>query len=378
MSRQKTRVRSGRVADAVRERSASFSPLATALIASASPSPTPTRLLAKKFVVAISAGAGSGGVVPGRNQREPLRNREAPVFLYLSVAVPGFPVFGARLMCVCARAHMRVCARGGKQGTWEPDNNILSFEGVSGSLTGSRWFPLGTAVVALREIEPGQAGSNILGGGNPARSVEQAVIGVRSTPNAGRAAKTFRDFAWSRGSAGAIGTLELGRQLVDQGEERNGGIQPFAAHGWARVGTAMLEGMARGGASARFGGRQRQPVRLARSADRRAWRDRQRTPQCPHSRIPDPLSCGRSTVSGFGTAFRPTFGHREAISAQAKGKGNLAKVEACPTGRGEGERRTSAALAAAGRGVAPVDRLVAGYPALRRGCNASGRRAGVN
>lgn len=199
----------------------------------------------------------------------------------------------------------------------------------------------------------------ILAGGNAGRVVQAAASGVL----AARVGETFGDFR-TAGAVDLVGRGEL-EQLLDLGADR-------AVYGLARgrVGRAMLEGGAQGLGIAVISSAARKPRRLKRPNLAGAiGAMRPGTPLCPHSRIPDPLAWSRSGVAGSGSAFRRRSGLSGEGASWRKGR----QPQAPTTGRGEGLVRGQSASRAAGRGGfrSAGDRL-------RRAAHASGRRGGVN
>ncbi len=362
MSRQKTRARSGREADANSERSTRTFALPRRLCGAASASRplTPTRWLAKSLLRHLGLPIGPGGRFLAGTAWNRSRNQQPLEITSQSSRFQRFRAQASRdaraPVCVAARAY----TRGEILGTVEPHELLYLNQIDRGSREGSQRFQLGTAEGAAGEAVRFQRVGNILAGGNAA----QLRAGLADRPIWGllmpRAGESFRVFGVAAG-LDRVGLVEI--QLVG----RNGGILRFSGRGVGHVGRAMLEGKAQGlGIAAVFRCR-RQPVRLRRAGQERAPLGRSgRHPPLPPLRGARALAPRRATVSEFGSSILN--------SGQGTADRRLANVEAGGTGRGGGARPHQRRNRATGRG----ERAFLEGSALRRAGQASGRRGRVN
>jgi hypothetical protein len=353
--------RSGRAADAVRDRSSSLG-LARSRPVVAAPGIlllTPARWSASNWQRQL---VGSTRVRE-RFQLEPTWNRwrnHQPVDLApLFARFQRFHVCASRDVRVCERAHTRAYMREGFAGTVEPTHFLYSLQMDSGSKSVPKWFQFGTAAQLAALGRAARRISNILAGGNVgdlAGDVDQVPAAV----------------CCGGGRAKVLGFSGLGRgleQLLGL-VERNGGNPPFSRGAIGRVGRAMLDDCGQRLGIARFSRLARKPRRLERAAlAELAGADRPGTPPCPHSRIRAPLACWHASVSAFGSACRRATSIPEGCAARAGGR----QPRGPRTGRGERFASGQGARCAAGRGKGW---LAVGQ--LRRTAEASGRPARVN
>lgn len=180
--------------------------------------------------------------VPTGTAEEPRWNHHLSEIISFSVRFQRFQLGASRDAHVYVHEHTRTHTRGPISGTLEPLDYISINQLVNGSREVPKRFQLGTVSLALAVARRKAGDFNKLGGGYCLGFADCVDRGGSSTVMRGRAAQTFGRRALGRADrADQAGSSDVGG---DAG--RNGGFLPFVGGQLARVGRAMLEGMAQG------------------------------------------------------------------------------------------------------------------------------------